>query len=82
MPETGKRPQSSGRQSGHACAAPEPLALATDCDVDASHEPLTEHLRMVFVEAFADAALLRDPDRTAIKANVELEVRMGLTARA
>jgi hypothetical protein len=32
---------------------------------------------MVFVEAFADAALLRDADRTAIAANVEIEVRTG-----
>jgi hypothetical protein len=32
---------------------------------------------MTFVEAFADAALLRDPDRTAIAAEVELEAHIG-----
>jgi hypothetical protein len=37
---------------------------------------------MLFVEAFAEAALLRDPNRAAIAANVELEVRIDPDGQA
>ncbi len=42
--------------------------------MNVANEPLVERLRTVFVEAFAEAALLRDPDRGVIAANVELDV--------
>jgi len=35
---------------------------------------LAERLLEVFIDGFAEAALLRTPDRRAIRANVELEV--------